>query len=100
MGREGAPHPRENPHKLTYEEIVWVPNSPLRDSNLWERNKLIVKELVEMDDVSIVEIRERSSGCGKDVPTKYKINDLVVDYQPNWNFYQINLENNGTAFFL
>jgi hypothetical protein len=100
MVREGSHHPRENPQKLTYDEISWEPNSPLRDTNLWERNKLIVKELVERDDVEIVEIRERSSGCGKDVPTKYKIDGLVIDYQPNWNFYQINLERNGTAFFL
>ena len=100
MGRESAPIPRENLLKLTYQDIDWSSSSPLRDKNVWERNKLIVKELVEMEDVEIVEIRERSSGCGKNVPTKFGINGLIIDYQPNWDFYQINLAKNGTAFFL
>ena len=100
MGRESAPIPRENLLKLTYQDIDWSSSSPLRDKNVWERNKLIVKELVEMEDIEIVEIRERSSGCGKNVPTKFGINGLIIDYQPNWDFYQINLAKNGTAFFL
>ena len=100
MGRESAPIPRENLLKLTYQDIDWSSSSPLRDKNVWERNKLIVKELVEMEDVEIVEIRERSSGCGKNVPTKFGINGLIIDYQPNWDFDQINLAKNGTAFFL
>src|SRR5688500_10635205 len=101
MGMESAPIPRENPQKLAYKDIDWVHNSPpSMDEEVWERNKLIVKELVEMEDTEIAEIREISSGCGKNVPTKFRIHDLIIDYQPNWNFYQINLAKNGTAFFL
>jgi hypothetical protein len=100
MGRETAPRPRENPHELTYEEIIWIANSPFKDENLWERNKSLVKYLMEMKGVEVAEVKERA-GCAKgDMPTKYKIDDLIVDYQPNWNFYQVNLETAGTLFSL
>lgn len=100
MGKETVPQPRENPQRLTYEEIDWTPTSPFRDENLWERNKSLVKYLMRMKGVEVAEIKERA-GCAKgEVPTKYKIDDTIVEYQPNWNFYQINLDKEGTVFTL
>lgn len=100
MGRETAPTPRESLHQLTYNEIDWIPQSPFKDENLWERNKSLVKHLMDAKGVEVAEIKERA-GCAKgDLPTKYKIDDLIVEYQPNWNFFQVNLETAGTLFSL
>lgn len=100
MAKESAPRPQEHPQHLMYEEINWMPNSPFKDENLWERNKSLVKYLMDMKGVEVAEAKERV-GCAKgEIPTKYKIDGIIVDYQPNWNFYQINLENTGTLFTL
>src|SRR3712207_3019886 len=71
---------------VTFEDIVWSEEPPLRDLPLWDRNITTVKLLLENGGIpsNIIDI-----DYAQRIPSAYDFDGVPVEFLPHWTFYKV-----------